>query len=662
MCSGLPLTSDPAFPIGAFWPPSMQSAFNTLARFQEMKDAGFTFSFIGASDDDDPAYINSSLSFLDQVGLKALVVNGPERAVQVYPNYTSHPSFVGFRLYDEPAPDAFADLATGTAAVRAAVPTLLPYINLPPGGGEDWRRYVQQFVGQVNPSQLSYDRYPLNSDGSDDPGYFAAWQDMRSAGLGTGLATWIYIQSLPFEGHRSPSAAELGWQVNVSLAYGCKGIQYFCYWTPRDSGGETFGPALIDFNGNRTPIYDAAKALNTGWLTPVGAALKPLVSEQVVHANESSLPAGALGFSPDVFLSGTGGSPVILGRFRSADRKSRTRWLLVANRSHSGTAQTTINVNTATVTAISRFDPATSTYVAQSNAARIAVSLAPGAAALFRLDATGASLDPQVQLVLVSGGTIYHAIQQVGGGWNGPNPLGDPARLVAISEINGAMNLIEIADDVVYHRVRAVDGSWSTRNEFGALASIASVATAAVVGSLQVVFVSSGVIFHAMQHPDGSWDGPNRLGDAANLVAATELHGTLNLIEISGAQIYHRVRYGNGEWSSRNLFDTVNGITSVAVTAVAGEMNVVLVAGGQVYYAIQHVDGSWQWPTATGDMADQVAASSVGDELQITEISGGQAYVRTRHGDGSLSPRTPVGGPGQITAAATTGRSPAPCM
>jgi hypothetical protein len=165
-----------------------------------------------------------------------------------------------------------------------------------------------------------------------------------------------------------------------------------------------------------------------------------------------------------------------------------------------------------------------------------------------------------------------------------------------------------------------------------------------------------------MQFPDGRWDGPNRLGDTADLVAATEKHGSFDMIQVAGAQIYHRVRFGNGAWSSRNLFTTMQGITSVAVTVVGEEMMVVIAAGGQLYYAVQHTDGSWQWPTATGDAADQVAASSVNGELQITATSAGKAYTRRRRADGSLTPRVDLPTTlTNITALATSGRSPELC-
>ncbi|MET7278752.1 hypothetical protein ABZS29_11025 [Kribbella sp. NPDC005582] len=658
--SALPILSGPEFPIGAFWPPSMQRRFNLLERFQEMKDAGFTFSFVGNGsskpEDETPETVHSTLELTDQVGLKAIVVNWPKEAIERRAEYLRHPSFAGFRLDDEPANTSkFPDLGTGSATLRELSPDLLLNINLLPDQGS-WREYIHEFVGVVRPDMLSYDRYPLNDNGTDHANYCGEWREFRAAGLGAGVPTWIYILSVPHWSYRSPSAAELAWQVNVSLAYGCKGIQYFCYWSPEPP--PTYGAALIDYEGNRSPLYDYATTLNKSWLAPAGSQLKPLVSERVVHAN-GSVPPNAEPFTPDRFVTSTSGSPVVLGTFRSKDRKPLTRWLWVANWSHATSAQATLNLDTTTVSGVSRFDPETRTYTAQPSPASLSVSLAPGAAALYRLDSTGTSLDPQLQLVVATETGVHHGIQQVGGAWTELNSLGGPARLVAAAERNGALDVMEMTGDAIYHRVRAVDGSWGSRNLFGGLNAVSSMTAAVVVGSLQVAFASGGVVYHTMQYADGRWDGPNRLGDAANLVAATEFHSTFHLIQVEGSgRIYHRVRNASGSWSSRNLFVTLAGITSVAVTVVGDEMMVVIAAGGQLYYAIQHTDGSWQWPTQTGDAADQVAASSVGGELQITATSGGKLYTRRRRADGTLTPRVALPTTlTNVTAITSAGRS-----
>ena len=182
------------------------------------------------------------------------------------------------------------------AISRELAPGLLPYINLFPS---DDPAYYRDFVDVVKPSLISFDRYPLLSEGREDANYFHNWAIVRDAALHGDIPSWVFIQTLAYNNHREPTAAELLWQVNISLAYGAKGIQYFTYWTPEAARGEGFGPALITVDGRRTPRYAAAQKINTTWLHQVGRELKPLVSESVAHANETPLPNGAVGFTPD---------------------------------------------------------------------------------------------------------------------------------------------------------------------------------------------------------------------------------------------------------------------------------------------------------------------------------------------------------------------------
>jgi hypothetical protein len=90
--------------------------------------------------------------------------------------------------------------------------------------------------------------------------------------------------------YRLPTEAELLWQINVGLAYGSKGIQYFTYWTPEPP--EAFQQALVSRDGVLTPLYFAAQRINKDYLRPVGAQLLPLTSESVTHAGESTPPTG----------------------------------------------------------------------------------------------------------------------------------------------------------------------------------------------------------------------------------------------------------------------------------------------------------------------------------------------------------------------------------
>ncbi|MGW7686224.1 hypothetical protein ACWGID_36105 [Kribbella sp. NPDC054772] len=403
----LPLTGGPDFPIGLFWPPHPFAS--TADRFAEIKDAGFDFVISGNYAGDGNIF-QYQLGLARDAGLQMLISDDiqirnmsrwfsisdtttdflsvtPAEARELYTRarnaYGPYSSLAGFNFYDEPGAGWFATLAKALAISRELAPQLLPYINLLPS---DDAAYYRNFVDVVKPSLISFDRYPLLSEGREDTNYFHNWAIVRDAALHGDIPSWVFIQTLAYNNHREPTAAELLWQINISLAYGAKGIQYFTYWTPEAARGEGFGPALITVDGQRTSRYYAAKQINTTWLHQVGRELKPLVSETVEHANETPLPNGAVGFTPTNLVSGITGSAVVVGTFRSRDAASGDRWLLVTNRSHSERARAVVSLNDSTVGSVGVFQPTRQKYVPQS-VGSIQVSLAPGAATLIKLTA-----------------------------------------------------------------------------------------------------------------------------------------------------------------------------------------------------------------------------------------------------------------------------------
>jgi hypothetical protein len=405
--SGLPLVSGTDFPIGLYWPPHPYET--TLARYREITDAGFTFLITGNYQLDE-ASTNQALGMADQVGLKVLVAGDPRMGVVAQhmevtddrtvsasittadatawvrscaEGYAAHPSFAGFSLYDEPAVARFPTVGALTGIVRTTAPTLLPYANINRGNGAGYARFVQEYVDTVRPALISFDRYPFLTDRVDTD-YFETWAIVRKAALEAGVPAWTYIQSTGFSGHATPTAAQLAWQVNVSLAYGCKGIQYFTYWTPDPARGEGYTEALITTDGRRTPLYAAASTLNRTWLQPVGRLLKPLVPESVQHANDAPLPVGTTAFASGNHLATATGDPVILALFRSATDDG-VRHLLITNRSPEQPAVARIGLNQAKVAAVSSFTPADGTYAPAVPPTTLTVELAAGAAALYRL-------------------------------------------------------------------------------------------------------------------------------------------------------------------------------------------------------------------------------------------------------------------------------------
>lgn len=401
----LPLTGGTEFPIGLFWPPHPFAS--TAERFTEIKDAGFDFVISGNYAGDGNIF-QYQLGLARDAGLQMLISDDiqirnmsrwfsisdtttdflsvtPAEARELYTRarnaYGPYSSLAGFNFYDEPGAGWFTTLAKALAISRELAPQLLPYINLLPS---DDAAYYRNFVDVVQPSLISFDRYPLLSEGREDANYFHNWAIVRDAALHGDIPAWVFIQTLAYNNHREPTPAELLWQINISLAYGAKGIQYFTYWTPEAARGEGFGPALITVDGVRTSRYYAAQQINTTWLHQVGRELKPLVSETVEHANESPLPNGAVGFTPTNLVSGVTGSPVVVGTFRSRDAASGDRWLLVTNRSHSDRARAVVSLNESTVGSVGLFQPARQKYTSQ-RVGPVQISLAPGAATLLKL-------------------------------------------------------------------------------------------------------------------------------------------------------------------------------------------------------------------------------------------------------------------------------------
>ncbi|QUQ71438.1 hypothetical protein [Kutzneria sp. CA-103260] len=402
-----PIVSQDQFPVGALWPPPPSQT--TQARLQEMKDAGINF-FITGNYLDDGYIVTRALGLADAIGGLHVIVRDDhdianmaywftitdDRSVpmsistsdavvmanRAFGTYASHPSFAGFSLLEDTEPWSYDRLNATVTALRAANPYYLRYSNLPPGTGAGYQANVVQYAGRVGAQMLSFDRYPMLADGSNDPDYVNNWADMRTAAAQIGLPVWGYIQTCGFDGHRSPSYNDIAWQVNTSLAYGARGVQYFTYWTPTPERGGNFQPAMIDPLGRRTQHYYDVQDINTGTLAGLGNKLRAMTSESVTHANESAAPARAVRFGPDNYVTETSGSAVVLSRFVD---KAGDRWLLVVNRSHTAAAKATVRLRSSSVARVNQFDARTRKLSAQRDAGGLSVSLRPGASTLYQL-------------------------------------------------------------------------------------------------------------------------------------------------------------------------------------------------------------------------------------------------------------------------------------
>jgi len=315
------------------------------------------------------------------------------RILRLMELYGGYPSLAGLSLYDEPSRELFGIVGYAKEVLQGLAAEQLPYVNIWPSyaslsalGTSSYEEYLSLYLSEVNPPLLSFDHYPLLSGMQITANYFYNWALIRRYSLQAGIPSWAYIQSAEFGGsgtgisyRRSPNAAEIRWQINVSLAYGAKGVQYFTYWTPISTG---FVESLVSRDGVLTPLYTYAKRANNR-LKVVGKVLLPLTSESVVHANENPLPKGARAFKADGYIKSVSGSSVILGRFRDPAGGTE-RYLLVTNRSFANAAQTVLSLS-GSVSKVLELDNQTGAFVSVAQQGSIPLSIAPGGARLYLL-------------------------------------------------------------------------------------------------------------------------------------------------------------------------------------------------------------------------------------------------------------------------------------
>ncbi|MBW9213254.1 hypothetical protein KV102_00240 [Mumia sp. zg.B53] len=252
------------------------------------------------------------------------------------PAGSGYGAFAGLHLFDEPSVARLPLVAKAVAMANDAYADALSYVNLFPGFGAGY----EQAARDIDSPVLSFDRYPILASG-EDLGYFDNWAQVRAAALKHGRDPWIYIQSVGYANHAIPTKADLLWQISISLAYGCKGIQYFTYWTPDPARGEAFTNGLITVEGKRTGLYRDTKQVNADYLAPLGKQMLELTSTAVQVAGLANPPAGLAPFEGDALVSAVSGDPVVLGRFVDADDRLHT---LVANYSRRDRARVSLTL------------------------------------------------------------------------------------------------------------------------------------------------------------------------------------------------------------------------------------------------------------------------------------------------------------------------------
>jgi len=295
------------------------------ARYAEIAEANFTV-VLGVFGSRTPQQVKRQLDLCQRYGLKALVacdLSEPE-------GIPDGPACWGYLLKDEPVAAEFEGLADQVAMLRSLKPGRLAYINLFPDyvhpnvvGTASYGEYVEKYLDVVNPDVLSMDHYPKFRPGEPDgrDAYCRNLEVMRKYSLERGIPFWNFFNSMPFGPHTDPTEAQLRWQIYTSIAYGAKGVLYFCYYTP--GGGAEFakGGAIIARDDRRTRHWYQAQRINAE-LKNLGPTLMRLVSTGVHRLKPGSDAAGVLAGTPLKNVRRAPGDPeldCLVGTFEHED-------------------------------------------------------------------------------------------------------------------------------------------------------------------------------------------------------------------------------------------------------------------------------------------------------------------------------------------------------
>lgn len=348
------------FPILAWWPPPGTAS---LQDFNRYKDAGFTLYCANPD-----AGFEQSLHFARQVGLPVIAwrtrqgFSTPAAAQPVvFPTHESN--IVGWIVADEPSGrnQVVATITEMNRLLRQD-PARRAFFNLlPPNAqGSPKTDAIIQAAVRNGMRIISYDNYVINADGTDRTQEFVDnLEILRRASLRHALPFWAFALTLQHGGYRRPSESDVRWNQYMNLAYGAKGLWYFCYWGPTDWDSYDKKAIVNPANGEMTELYESVKAINKNVLA-MGDVLLGLTSEEVVHTTP---PAGHRAFSAGQYwISGLVAKDAAIGFFRDA---TRSPYAMVVNKLHgrnksayetADMIELTFAPNVASVTAVNWLD------------------------------------------------------------------------------------------------------------------------------------------------------------------------------------------------------------------------------------------------------------------------------------------------------------------
>jgi len=401
---------EPVLPILGWPGPSADMITDKI--MHDMSEAGFNLSLSSTS----PDRIVSALDVAHSNGLR-LILQTPEYAVDdkfvldkarkaairdVVMKIKDHPGLYGYHLRDEPRFFLLDTLAQVADFIRDLDSYHLCYINHNPPVSQDGlgagsvEVFWKECIRKCRPRFLSYDHYPIQI-GSDEeirqlgpnapnvfgkvlvkPDYYEALDGCRTFSTLYGIPFWAFTCSVRHGQYPTPTEGYMRFQLNCSLAYGARGLQYFTY---------AYAQAMVRKDGTTTPEWEIARRINTDIHT-LWKKMKDLRSIAVYHTGPAWYGARSLPRSSSAGTINCTGDPAALGIF---DDQDGMKYVYLVNKNPVSWARMQLEANVKEGEDLVYYELEDGQFYRRwpYRPKNLPVALAPGEAILFRLGGTG---------------------------------------------------------------------------------------------------------------------------------------------------------------------------------------------------------------------------------------------------------------------------------
>jgi len=246
----------------------------------------------------------------------------------------THPALYGYHIKDEPPASDFPELAKAVAAVRQLAPGKWPYINLFPGYGDSYDKYLEDFVQLCHPTALSFDRYSIIGDtgsGELDELFWSTIAQVRDSAIRHKLPLWNIVLTSPHWRYRDLTEADIRVQIWGSLVYGARGLAYYKFLSRElpilnaDDLGNFRGGPLDEFD-EKTPTWYWLRTANRQ-VQNLAPTLLKLRSDDVYHIGD--VPRRNHGVQATSLVKDIPNGEFVVGDFT---HENGTRYVMIVNK------------------------------------------------------------------------------------------------------------------------------------------------------------------------------------------------------------------------------------------------------------------------------------------------------------------------------------------